>query len=281
MEQPHFSPKPLKLPPAIWKVTLAVFAVMLVIFIPIYHWEPLPERLNDNVIYFLDLFAALAAAGYGTLLLRQFAPGEPPYRVWLTFVAGWWAWVLAEILWIIYSFLLPEFPNFTLIDVCWLAGYFSFGLSLYYQSRLIFGKKRKSYRYFIIVAFLLLLTAGLTFLTRWAGLGEDIPWLVAFLAVLYPVSDVVEGAYALRLSLLFGRGRLGRPWWGLIAFAFADAINIYFWMGGYEWMPEQVSNYIFLLSDVCYICGYMIAALGFLSILLLFQEKSSGEAQPS
>ncbi len=278
MEQPYFSPKALKLPRSIRKITLAVFAVMLVVFIPIYHWEPLPERVNDNVIYFLDLFAALTAAGFATLLARQFAPGEPPRRVWLTFAVGWWAWVLAEILWIIYSFLLSEFPDFTLIDVCWLSGYFSFGLSLYYQSRLIFGKKRKSYLYFIIIAFLLLISAGLTILARQAGLGKDISWIAAFLAIIYPVSDLMQGAYALRLSFLFGRGQLGRPWWGLIAFTIADSINIYFWMGGYKWMPEQVSNYIFLLSDVCYICGYMIAALGFLSILLLFQEKSAEEA---
>lgn len=278
MEKTPFSPQLLKLPPSIQRTILIVFAVMLVIFIPIYHWEPLPERLNDNVIYFLDLFAALTVAGFATLLARQFAPGEPPRRVWLTFAIGWWAWVLAEILWIIYSFLLSEFPDFTLIDVCWLSGYFSFGLSLYYQSRLVFGKKRKSYRYFIIVGIIILLGVGLTFLAQWANLGEGVAWLFLYLAVLYPVSDLVQGAYALRLSLLFGRGRLGRPWWGLIAFAIADSINIYFWMGGYKRMPEQVSNYIFLLSDVCYICGYMITALGILSILLLFQGKSAEEA---
>jgi hypothetical protein len=277
MEQPIFLPKPLKLSPAIQRITLTVFAVMLVIFIPVYHWEPFPERLNDNIIYFIDLFAALTAAAYGTLLARQFAPGEPPRRIWLTFVIGWWSAVLAEVLWIVYSFLTPEFPPFTLIDVAWLAAYFCLGLSLYYQYRLIFGKKRPPYEYLIVIALILVFSAALTNLAQKAGLGEGISWLVLFLAILYPVSDILLGIYALRLSLLFGRGRLGRPWWGLISFAIADSINIYFWMGGYKLMPVQVSNYFFLLSDVCYLGGYMITALGLLSILLLLREKSAQE----
>lgn len=281
MEQDTFSPKPLKLPRHIWWVTLAAFAIMLAVFIPVYYFEPFSTRLNENIVYFLDLFAALAAAGYGTLLTLQFAPGEPPRRVWMTFTLGWWAWTLGEVLWIIYSFFLPEFPDFTAMDVCWLTGYFFFGLSIFYQQRLIAGKKRESYRYYVVVATVLLAGVGLTFLAQRAGLGEGVAWFILYLSILYPVSDLAEGGFAVRLSLLFGRGRLGRPWWGLIAFAVADAINIFFWMGGTEWLSEKTVNYLYLLSDVCYICGYMIVALGFLSILLLLQGKPAEQTSPA
>lgn len=281
MEHEPVSQKPLKLPRHIWGITLAVFTVMLVVFIPVYQFEPFNSDFwNYNAIYILDLVAALFAAGYGTILVRQFAPGEPPRRVWLTFVLGWWAWALGELLWIIYGLIVPEFPDFTIMDICWTAGYFLFGLSIYYQQRLIAGKQRKSYRYFIAVAVVLLVGMGLTLLAQKAGLGEGIHWSILYLSILYPVTDIAEGGFALKLSLLFGRGRMGRPWWGLIAFAVADAINIFFWMGGYDLFPEKVGNLLYLLSDTCYICGYMIVALGFLSILLLQQGKPAKQ-QPA
>lgn len=282
MEQETFSPKPLKLPRHIWWITIAVFTVMLAVFIPVYQFEPFKSDVwNYNVIYFLDLFASLAAAGFGTLLTLQFARREPPRRVWMAFILGWWAWALGELLWIIYGFLVPEFPDFSVMDVCWLIGYFFFGLSIYYQQRLIAGKKSKSFRYFLIVGLVLLVGVGLTFLAQRTGLGKGIRWFFLYLSILYPVCDIAEGGFALRLSLLFGRGRLGRPWWGLIAFAVADTINIFFWMGGTQWLSDQAVNYLYLFSDVCYICGYMIVALGFLSILLLQQGKPAEKQIPA
>jgi len=61
------------------------------------------------------------------------------------------------------------------------------------------------------------------------------------------------------------RGYLGRPWWGLIAFAVADGINIFFWIGGYNWLSDQVYYSLDLFSNVAYVAGYLITALAFLA----------------
>ncbi len=270
----------LKLPKNIWHITLVVFAITLAIFIPTYHWQPFPEPLNDNILSSIYIFAALITAIYGTLLVRQFSPGELPRKVWLTFVLGWWCAVLAEILWVIYRSLMSEFPPFTFIDVAWLSAYFWLGLSIYYQHHLISGKQKLPYSYLLVLNLILIVSAALTTLAQKAGLGEGMSWLVLFLAVLYPVSDIFLGIYALRISLIFGRGMLGRPWWGLITFTIADSLSVYFWMGGDKFMAKQIAQYFYLFSDTSYLTGYLLTALGLLSILVLSQ-KSSAEPAPS
>jgi hypothetical protein len=97
-----------------------------------------------------------------------------------------------------------------------------------------------------------------------AGLGEGISWLALYLAVLYPVFDLTEGGAAVWLSSLFGRGVWGRPWWGLIAFAVADSINIFFWVGENEWLPERAVAILDLFSNTVYVLGYMLTAIAFL-----------------
>jgi hypothetical protein len=96
-------------------------------------------------------------------------------------------------------------------------------------------------------------------------LGKDTSWGALFLAVLYPVFDLFEGAAALWLFFLFGRGYLGRPWWGLISFTVADAINIFFWMGGYKWLSDPAYYQLDLFSNVAYVGGYLVTALAFLA----------------
>jgi hypothetical protein len=110
----------------------------------------------------------------------------------------------------------------------------------------------------------LAITFGLTKLTMAAGLGEGISWLALYLAVLYPVFDLTEGGAAVWLSSLFGRGVWGRPWWGLIAFAVADSINIFFWVGENEWLPEPAVAILDLFSNTVYVLGYMLTAIAFL-----------------
>ena len=254
----------------------AISGVALIVFGLIYWFEPVKQLpipysdyWNDKATDVFLLVPALAAALLGARLTRHFKSSEPPHRIWLTFTLGWWAWVGGELLGFVYDYYYwyTDFPEFTFIDVFWLAGYVFFGLSLYYQFRLIYSYKHgsKLSLFFSFIAIGLLLTLGLTQLALAAGLGEDTSWAALYLAVIYPVFDLVEGAAALWLFFLFGRGYLGRPWWGLIAFAVADGINIFFWIGGYNWMPEQTYLLLDLFSTVVYMAGYLVTALAFLA----------------
>ncbi len=247
-------------------------AIVLAVFGWIYYAEPLAfisDYFNDKVADVITLAAALAAAIFGVKLTRHFHPSEPPHRIWLLFTLGWWAWVGGELLGFVYDYYYwyVAYPEITLIDFCWLLGYLFFGISLYHQFRLIYSRKRQrqNIHYLAYLGFTLLVALGLTQLAIRAGLGEDYSWGAMYLAVTYPVFDLFQGTAALWLFFLFGRGYLGRPWWGLIAFAFADAINIFFWLGGYNWITEQAYYFWDLLSTLAYLAGYMITALAFLS----------------
>jgi len=252
----------------------AVFLVMLAVFGWVYYFEPLTpvsDYWNDKVGDILTLIPALAAAVLGMQLTRQFTPDEPPHRIWLTFTIGWWCWVGGELLGFVYDhfYWTTDYPELTLIDLAWSLGYVFFGLSLYYQFRLIYSWKsgRKSLYYLLFVFLALAVAAGLYQWARAAGLGEGYSWFPLYLAVLYPVFDVFEGGAALWLFFLFGRGYLGRPWWGLIAFAIADSINIYSWMGGFDNTPDNIYLALDLVSALMYLAGYMITALAFFSAI--------------
>lgn len=256
-----------------------VFLATLVVYTYVYYYEPLSAAyspyVNDKVLDVLTLIPAVMAAFLGTLITREFKYSEPPFRIWLIFTAGWWWWVGGELSGFAYDYFYPDiYFNFTFIDVCWLMGYFLFGLALYYQFRLLYSSKkgRQSFLYLAYIAFGLLVTLGLTQIAISAGLGEDSPWWAVYLAVLYPVFDLAEGCAALWLSFLFGRGVLGRAWWGLIAFAIADSINIFFWLGGYNWMSDQAYYILDTFSNVVYVMGYMITALAFLAAYNLLRH---------
>jgi len=61
------------------------------------------------------------------------------------------------------------------------------------------------------------------------------------------------------------RGWLGRPWWGLLAFAFADAISAFDWLGGFDKISDQAYSYWYLLSALAYLTGYVITTLAFMA----------------
>lgn len=264
-------------PNILW-LGVAFFAA-LIVYTYAYYYQPLSETyspyINNKVVELLTLIPAVAAAIFGTLIVNQFEKSEPPFRIWLMFTIGWWWWALGELSAFPYDILYPNgYPDFTFIDVCWLMGYFFFGLTLYYQFRLIYSakKSRQSVLYLAYIGLGLAVAYGLTQLAISAGLGDGSAWWVVYLSIIYPVFDVVEGAAAIWLSLLFGRGALGRPWWGLIAFAITDSIAIFFWLGGDKWVSEKTYTALDLLSSIFYILGYMITALAFLAAYNLLQH---------
>jgi hypothetical protein len=251
---------------------VGICLTLLGVFGWIYHFRPFPESdWNDGIVFLIIILGALAGAICGTLLTLQFQKGEPPRRIWLAFTLGWWAWALGEISDLIYSFFYEHYPEFTLSDICWIAGYFFFGLSVYYQFRLLARLRGRptNLPYVLIVVAIPIITVGLTQLAVWRGLGEEWSWFGVYLAIFYPVCDLLQGAAALGFSLIFRGGRLGRPWWALICFAVADAITTWLWIGGGANLPETTRNLLYLFSDSVYLGGYFLVAVAFLSLYLL------------
>jgi hypothetical protein len=272
------------IPLQILQISAAAYVILLVLIIWTFFAEPLSQALspywNDKLIDILVLTPAVGAALAGTLLTRQFEKGEIPYHIWQAFTIGLWFWVAGEIGGAVNDALYWDtaYPDFGLVDLFWLLGYFFLGLSLYYQLRLVYGAKIRSRRriYLGLVALALFITAGLTTLAANAGLGEGYAWIILFVTMLYPVFDLTEGATAIWLSLLFRRGQWSRPWWGLILFALADSIDTFYWLGGYGSIPVVAQNILNFISMIAYPASYMIAGLALLSnyYILRYGEDS-------
>ena len=248
---------------ALWFIGVcSLLAVAVLIWLSVAH--PLSAtNLDWNYLASssLNLLASLGAATAGIMVTRQFDKDENPHRVWLSFTIGLWCWVIGQAIVFWLDLTSSPYPTgLSIIDVLWILGYISLGLSLYYQFVLLYnasGKRRTSF-YLLLVIVAFVVAALLTNLVIGAGLGQDAHWIVVFVSVLYPAFDLAEGSAAIRLSLLFGRGQWSRPWWGLILFALADGIDTFFWVGGYNLLPETVQNLFNLLSSIFSFGGYLV-----------------------
>jgi hypothetical protein len=271
-------------PKQILWIGYGVSAILLGLLVWLYYAElrnATATFWSNKFLAYIILVPAIGSAIAGTLLVRQFEKGESPYRIWRAFSIGLWFWVAGELSSLIYEAIgLTAFsPEFHLVDVFWLLGYFFLGLSLYYQILLIYGiRNKKSIFLFlgmIVLAFLI--AVGLTNLTIKAGQGEGNSWAFLFVTLLYPVLDLIEGATAIWLSLLFRRGRWSRPWWGLILFALTDGIDAFYWSGGYGFIPMMAQNTLDFISLVTYPSSYMVAGLALLSnYFILHYAEDSG-----
>jgi hypothetical protein len=267
----------------LWVGALAS-VILLTLLVWVYYAEPLSQTLspfwNSNLVDILILIPAVGAAIAGTLVTGQFEKGETPYRIWQAFTIGLWFWVAGEISGMVYNAIYfdTDIPDLSLVDLFWLLGYFYLGLSLYYQFRLVYGTEIRKGRllYLGLFALALLVTAGLTTLAAKAGLGEGYAWIILFITVLYPVFDLTEGALAIRLSFLFGRGQWSRPWWGLILFALADGVNSFYWLGGYDFISVKAQTVLDFISLVAYPASYLVAGLALFSnyFILRYGEDS-------
>lgn len=268
----------------LWSIALlAAFLLSLILWV--YFADPfseiLPSFWNENLVYFLILIPAVGAAVAGMLVTGQFQKSEPPYRIWQALTAGLLCWMAGEIVGIINGIIYVDgpVPDFSLVDVLWLLGYFFLGLSLYYQLRMIYGtqKKRGLRLYLGLVALAILIAAGLTTLASAFGFGEGSIWIILFIGILYPVFDLTEGSLAIWLSLLFRRGQWSRPWWGLILFSLADGIDTFYWMGGYEKISTSAQSILDIITLTAYPASYMVAGLALLSnYFVLRYGESSG-----
>ncbi len=251
--------------------------------------KTLPDPWNDNAVYLIIIAAALSASCLGFTLTRQFKASEPQRPIWLFFASGWTCWLLGEVSGYIYRQLYPTLPYLTITDAFWAAGYIFLGLSLFYQYVAIYLRgniyaslKRSHLWIFYLYAGLVLLVAlVVTVLIRQAGFARDMVWMATYLLIFYPLCDLGEGLAAMWFSFLFRRGPLSLPWLGLLAFAVSDGISSWYWMGGSGLLSPQMDIWISLCTDVLYICGYLVAALGCLSVILtLKSEPASHKASP-
>ena len=97
----------------------------------------------------------------------------------------------------------------------------------------------------------------------------------------YPAGDLTLALAAIWLTRNFQGGALGRPWIGLLVFAFADLM--YAWLqlsGAYAWSLEQ-GSLLSGFSDIVYFSAYLILGIGSFSqwLFLKYGLRSPSEAR--
>ena len=246
--------------------------VITAVYACLYQFEPLPQPWNDNAIYALTILVANLAAVLGTRVWQQFLPGETPRQMWLFFSLGLWSWGSGEVVWLVVHTWWPEHPDTTIIDAFWVAAYICWAVALFYQYRLILRTNAfTSQRWLALLGTAVLgLTLLVTTLARARGIGADWTWLGMYLAIFYPIGDLLLGLAALDLSRRFSSGLWGRAWWGLIIFAISDGITGWYYLGGYQLLTPAADMWLSLFTDVLYFGAYVVFALAcYMQLLLL------------
>lgn len=263
--------------PILPRALLLAFGLVLIIFIPVYFFQPLAGYWNAQVVHLLIALTAATPAILGLGWVMSFEQGEPPRRIWMAFLAACIVWMVGEFLTILYTFFYPTPADFTWMDPFWITGYFLFSLALYYQYTLLFERRKGRWIYLGILSLLLVISVSLTILAHRTGFAEaDLPPWVLFIAISYPLTDIVLGISSLGLLLLFRQGQLALPWRGLVAFALGDTLNIVLWIGGQRFLDKTLADFLYLVSDVFYILGYMLIAWGFLTLLRMVYPGTTG-----
>jgi hypothetical protein len=251
---------------------IAGFAI-LASYVYLYQVQPLETFWNDFWLCAIYVIAATLAAIISTLVALRFRKTDQPRRIWVYFSLGLWFWAIAELVWMIYAYSVEEIASVSIADAIWVFAYMFFALSFVYQFRLIHSTTRKQETTWLggIVTAALLVTAVITTFLHRAGETEQ-TWFETFVIVSYPVGDLVIGLAALRVSQIFGRGLWGQVWWGLIVFAFSDALYSWLDFSGIYANSVEAGNPLSLTTDLVYISAYLIVALACLSQVLLMQH---------
>jgi hypothetical protein len=238
-----------------------IFALaVLAGYIYVYQVGPFSETWNNILIYAADPFVTLLAAISVTAVLLCYRKKDKPYLIWLYFTIGLWFWVFAEATFGYLSFVLEDSPPPGISDVLWFIGYGALAVALYYQYQLVVKEKIALWKPIAISIAVILFCPLLLLLI-------NIPIeLKSFVDYLYPIVDFAICIVSFRLYIVFGGGKLSRPWMGLFVLGIADAIWAWLALSGGD-LADQYG----IIGDSIYVAAYLILALGFLRQYLLLR----------
>lgn len=254
--------------------SLIGIVVVTIAYVLVYQFQPLPGSWNDTILNFSYSVAAGLGALAATLVWKQFQPGEMPRRVWGFFALGLWGWTLGETLWAIFAVTMDEVPDLSLADLPWVGAYVFFAISFFLQFRLIYGVRRAAERKLLILGLCVSVLGALlgTLLMRGLGGETEQTWLETYVAVFYPLADLVLVIAAVKLWRVFGRGMWGRAWIGLLVMAIADLLYSFLTFSGLYAQSASDGNPLSLLADTLYFDSYLLLAVACYAQYLLLRH---------
>lgn len=207
--------------------------------------------------------AAAAAASFGTALLCFLRYGhglrKPFELVWFSFTLGTGLWVVAELSWAVYYFVLNvSVPYPSIADVFYIGGYIPMlaGLVLYLTTfRVAMSRSRIAVALLVIVVAIAIAMAFVLPIE----FAQDEPAITTFTDLLYPLLDLALFSLAVVALAIFIGGSISK-WWvlfaaGSVIYVIGDEFFLYQFAAG--------NYYNGSIDDLIFILGYLTFALAF------------------
>ncbi len=263
---------------------LAIIAAigLIGVYVVIYFVGPFSAFTNILLADILTVTASVFSAVSATLIWRMYEPTDAPRRIWGYFAFGLWLWVLGETTWSYWNLTLPngEVPV-GVPDVFWISAYYFLGQALLSQYQILVHPTQAELRSRVITSLLFLaISFALIFgVLEWFALSSSIG--DTLVNAFYPAGDLTLALSAIWLTRHFQGGALGRPWIGLLVFAFSDLL--YAWLqlsGAYAWSLDK-GNWVSGFSDIVYFSAYLVLGLVLVSqwLFLKYGLRSSSKAR--
>ena len=238
--------------------------LFLVAYAIIYWFEPFSDLWNIILTDSFLVGASFCSAFLATLIWKRYDQSDTPRKIWVYFAIGLWLWSAAELTWGYLNVTQGEVPG-GISDLLWIIGYFFFAQALFVQYRILaHPNRRELWRLIFFVIALLIVLYALVYGILTAGIGEPVEIGTAINSF-YPAADLLLAFVALWLARHFMGGAFARPWFGLLAFSFADFLYAWIEMSGlYSWSVDH-ANILSTITDIVYLAAYLILGLSILS----------------
>ena len=259
-------------------LTIVLFIALVTVFIYLYVEQPFPNGVTDLVTSAMIAGAAIAAAAISTHVWMYYGRSSPPRRVWRYFMIALWGWAAAEVVWLVLYIVDGDY-TFGPADALWVSSYLFFMMAVFSQYVLIYRPSARIRYIYLALAFAAVLLFTYLYGSWLLSVSSNADRLETFVIAFYAVGDLSLALAAMLLAYAFRNGALGRPWLGLIVFAFSDLL--YAWLessGLYAWSVAE-GNILTTITDTTYFAAYLIIAIGCYVqwILLTFGPRLKNE----
>ena len=263
---------------------LVIFAAigLIAAYAVIYFLEPFSSFTNLLLADVLTVSSAVFSAAAATINWMIYEKTDAPRRIWGFFAFGLWLWVLAEMTWSYGNLTLPngEVP-IGIPDVFWITAYYFLGRALLSQYQIVVRPTQRELTSRIVssVSFLCVSFVVIFSILKWLDFSSST--VDTLVNAFYPAGDLTLALAAIWLTRHFQGGALGRPWIGLLVFAFSDLM--YAWLqlsGAYAWSLDR-GNLVSGISDIVYFSAYLVLGIGSFSqwLFLKYGLRSPSKAR--
>jgi hypothetical protein len=253
------------------RTVIAIAGVLVLLNVVTYSLYNVMGDYGYIVFWVSDVCMAISAIACAVLcgiLWHSFRKGEALRIVWGSLWIGLSLWAIAEVIFVTYDiFITPgDVPYPSAGDYLWVPGYIPLFIAMFYRYYTLRISPPRGQTLIAGAAFGTVAALWLVFVIGPIAENPTSGTLEQqILDIVYPMGDLLLVMGASLSMLALAGGELSLPW-GVIALscltiAFSDSLYSYAtWKDIYQ--PEGLMNAVTFLSDVTYVAGYVVMAVG-------------------